>query len=172
MCLLNKKSEGARKQSPHHYIFAHVALRQVCFANPLGFFALMAYPYRQKFLDDLWRQIWENCDREGKDQLSMQDIKIETVTIDKYPAILVQMPTPCYPGEAYMICIILKVLLNNLKQEMDDVQVRYFTLEKGIDISGRDRIVSCVWDKEIHVNYGDGPEPTAPEFMDAIRKLI
>lgn len=172
MKLFTKKSNEIIKRGPHHYIFAHVALRQVCLTNPIGFFALMASPNRQKFLNDLWEQICQNCDQEGNAQFSPKDIKIETFTIGEYPAVIVQMPTPQKITEAYMLCIVLKVPLSELKQEMDNIQIRYFTLEKGINVLGEDQTFLCAWDGEMHVNYGDGPEPKLSAFIDAIKKLI
>ncbi len=166
--------DTAKPESPHHYVFAHVALRQACFANPVRFFALMASPYRQEFLDSLWQQICTVCDQHGKAQFLPKDVNIQMGRIGEYPAIVVQMPTPCHVPEAHMVCIVLKVPIDELKSksEIPDAQVRYFTLEKGVDISGRDRTVLCAWDGEKHINFGDGPEATVMAFLDAIKELI
>lgn len=167
-----KPFDTAKPESPHHYVFAHVALRQACFANPVRFFALMASPYRQEFLDGLWQQICAVCDQDGKAQFSLKDVSIQMGRIGEYPAIVVQMPTPRHVPEAYMVCIVLKVPIEDLESEIPDAQVRYFTLEKGVNISGGDRTVLCAWEGEKHINFGDGPEATVTAFLDAIQELI
>jgi hypothetical protein len=161
------------KRTLHHYILAHVALKRVCFDDPFGFFALMASPHRQKFLDDLWTQICQNCNQEGEAHFSPRDIKIETTRVGEYPAIVVEMPTPRFIAEAHMICVVLKVPVNELQQETEKAEVRYFTLEKGINFkTGGDRTVLCAWDGESHINYGDGPVATPAAFIDAVKKLL
>ena len=163
------------KRTLHHYIFAHIALREVCHANPLGFFAMMGSPQRQQFLDDLLKEVREECDKDGEPSFSSRDIRIETYRIGGgYPAVLILMPTPKFIGEAHMVCIMPDIPVGELSQRKgQSLGVRYFTLEKGTHSeSGTERTVLCAWAGESHVNYGDGPEARQYEFLEAVKKMI
>ena len=165
-------SDEAEPRTRHHYVLAHVALRGAAKGNPLGFFAVMGGPRRQDFLDDLWKRVCENCDEEGRASFTSKDLKIVTALFGLYPAVVIQMPKPLFVAEAHMVCIVLMVPLSKLSGKPVDPQLRYFTLEAGTNESGTDRTVLCSWDGEAHVNYGDGPEPTVPDFVEAVGKLI
>ena len=167
------KRERPRKKTPHHYWFAHVVLRTVCFCDPCLFLGKIASPARQEFLDDLWRVVCQTCDKHGEADFSSRDIKITISQIGDYPAILIQMPTPHFTTEAHMVCIILKTPIEEIETIDSKLEVRYFTLEKGVNMmTGGDRTVLCAWEEDDRHNYGDGPEPTPQAFVEAITKLI
>ena len=173
-----KSDRPPEKQTPHHYVLAHVALKQMAFANPYGFFAVMASPQRQKFLDDLWRQVCENCDQEGVSRISPRDITIHTTKIGEFPTLLIEMPQPYFMTEAYMVCVVLKIPLGDLPQQPADPEIRYFTLDKGLrfetgsDRPPADRTVLCAWDGETHINYGDGPAATPAAFLERVEPMV
>jgi len=73
------------KQTPLHYVLAHMALRQVALGNPYGFFGVIGSAYRQAFLDDLWKQICENCDKDGAASFTCRDIRVHTTRIPRTP---------------------------------------------------------------------------------------
>jgi len=80
------------------------------------------------------------------------------------------MPTPRFIAEAHMICVILQVTVNKLQQKTEKPEVRYFTLERGINFeTGGDRTVLCAWDGGSHINYRDGPVATPAAFIDAVK---
>jgi hypothetical protein len=164
-------SPPARK-TPHHYILTHVALRQVAFGNPYRFFAVMASPQRQDFLDDLWRQVCQDCDKGGTASFTSSDIKVHPILLGDYPTVLVEMPKPEFTGEAHMVCVVIKVPVQ-LAAEPDNPEVLYFTLEKGRTVTtGKDITFLCGWDGESHVNYGYGPEADPAAFLERVRDLI
>ena len=160
-------------QTHHHYVLAHVALRQVALSDPFGFFGMMASPEaRQEFLDDLWGQICRNCDSEGGATFTVRDLTIHTTRIGDYPTILVVMPPPQFTAEAHFVGIVLKVGITDMQETPDNPELQYFTLEKGTDESGAARTVLCAWKGETHVNFGDGPEATPVAFLRKVEELI
>jgi hypothetical protein len=167
------KGDKPDKQTRHHYVLAHIALRRACLADPYTFFEVMASPERHDFLDDLWKRICVNCDEDGHAQFSSRDVKITTTRIKQYPAVLLQMPTPYFMAEAYMVCIVLKIPFEEMQQRKDNPQIQYFTLEKGMNAgTGEDRTVLCEWKGECHLNHGNAPEATPAAFMEALNGLI
>ncbi len=169
MRIFRKNNPGSPEtKTPHHYVLAHVALKQICFQNPLGFFGLMGSPDREEFLNDLWAQVCKNCDKEGQSSFSIDDVMIDTIRIGDYPAVLVTMPKPHHVTEAHMVCIVLMVPLADMKQNGKVMKIHYFTLEKGATEEGQERTVLCEWDEDTHYNYGDGPDPTPEAFIETI----
>lgn len=163
-------------QTDHHYVLAHVALRQACMANPVRFFEVMgSKDRRDKFLENIWQQIRKNCDKKGDPSFSISDVKVETIKISQFPTLLIIMPTPQFMAEAHMVGIVLRVdakdFVENKIQEKPSVE--YFTLEKGFNLDESERTVFCKWDESgSHLNFGTGPNPTAGEFIKAISKRL
>jgi hypothetical protein len=55
----------------------------------------------------------------------------------------------------------------------EEVDFRYFTLEFGYEpLMGRQHTVFCEWDGETHLNFGPGPQPEIPLFIEAVREKI
>ena len=162
-------------KTPHHYVLAHVALRQICMANPVGFFRLMGSQNRDKFLEDLWQKVRKNCDKEGEPSFSIKDVKVETTKIGEFPTIIVTMPTPQFMAEVHMVGIVLKMNVKDfIENKIPEKPVaEYFTLEKGFNLDDSERTVFCKWDATgNHLNYGTGPNPTSAEFINAISKML
>ena len=156
----------------HHYVLAHFALRKFCQDDPLWFFGVMGSPQRDDFLDDVWRQVRENCDSEGSASFDISDVGITTLRIKGYPGILVNMPPPADTAEAYFAGILLKIDTNT-DTHPENPEVAYITLEKGNNPYEAERTVLCGWTTDgTHVNYGDGPTPTQEAFIEAIEKMI
>jgi hypothetical protein len=162
------------EQPPHHYVFAHVALRQVCQANPFAFFGVMASPDRQEFLDGLWDKVRERHAEDGEPCFSSTEIKVETTLIGQYPAVLVIMPPPKFWTEAYMVCAVLEVPVDEISERTDEKPtVKYFTLELGLNIeTGEHYTMFCGWDDDTHVSYGVGPDVTEKAFLEAVARMI
>lgn len=171
-----KKKDDDREQekrTPHHYVLAHVALRQVALADPYGFFAVMTSPQRQAFLDDLWQQVCERYDAEGTASFTSSDIDVQTTQIGDYPTVLIEMPEPHFVAEAHMVCVVLKVPPQQPPPPPDDPEIRYFTLEKGRSVrTGKAKTVLGAWEGGSHTNYGDGPEATPGAFLERVADLI
>jgi len=161
------------KQPSHHYVFAHVALRQLAFVDPYRFFEAMAPSQQQSFLKGLWEQVCQNCDEHGSAPFAPGDIEVQITRIHDFPAVLVKMPKPNYICEAYMICVVVKVPIGDMERKPDNPEVRYFTLEKGVSFGkNTERTVLCEWSGALHNNYGDGPEATPELFKVKIEEMI
>ncbi len=159
----------------HHYDLAHVALRQICMANPVGFIRVMGSQNRDKFLEDVWQQVRKNCDPKGNPPFSIKDVKVETTKIEEFPTIIITMPTPQFMAEAHMVGIVLKVDVKDFIENKipEKPVVEYFTLEKGFTLDESERTVLCKWDETgKHHNYGTGPNATSSEFIKAISKML
>jgi hypothetical protein len=162
------------RQTRHHYELAHVALKQICFNDPAGFFQLMASPERNGFLEALWRQIRENCDHGGPAYFEVpRDLVIETFCLETFPMILVHMPPPRFVTESYFIGMVLNVPVEEMEVPREHYEVGYYTLERGEDVAtGDHRTVFCAWQGETHFNYGDGPLPEPGAFVAAVRERL
>ena len=170
----NKKSNKLPgKQASHHYVLAHVTLRQLAFLDTYRFFELMTSPQQQSFLEGLWKQVCLNCDEHGPALFTYKDVRVNITRIHDFPTILVQMPKPNFIGEAHMVCIVIKVPIGDMERRLDNPEVRYFTLEKGMKFGkSTERTVICEWNGALHRNYGEGPEATPESFIAKIEKMI
>lgn len=159
-----KKTASA--PTPHHYVLAHVALRQVCFDDPLHFFGIMASPDRDEFLKWVWGQVRESCDEEGKANFSIRDLKISTRRCQDHPALIIRMPPPRETAHAHMIGVVLEL---SEDQDPGYERVHYFTLERGMAVEGHARTVLCAWDSSgTHTNLGGGPSVDEDAFLAAL----
>ena len=158
--------------SRHHYVLGHIALRQICKANPLGFFGAMASEDRDQFCRDVWKTVCEHCDETGQPAFTISDVKISTVRVADFPTILIRMPDPLNTAEAHLIAIVLK-LKRDITTPPDNIEFAYFTLEKGVDADGGRRTVLCSWSMDdSHSNYGDGPPVDESRFLQAVEGLL
>ncbi|MDP6636423.1 MAG: hypothetical protein QGG42_16100 [Phycisphaerae bacterium] len=165
-------SDPETSGSRHHYAFGHIALRQICKTNPLGFFGAMASEDRDRFSREIWDSVCKHCDETGSPAFTISDVKISTLRVADYPAILIRMPPPANTAEAHLIAIVLK-LKRETTTPPDNVEFAYFTLEKGVDTDGTERTVLCSWSMDdVHSNYGYGPPVDEREFLAAVEKLL
>ncbi|MDP6546836.1 MAG: hypothetical protein QGH60_22915 [Phycisphaerae bacterium] len=156
----------------HHYVLGHVAFRQICKTNPLGFFGAMASEERDAFCEEIWSTVCAHCGETGQPWFTISDVKITTVRAAEFPTILVRMPDPRNTAEAHLIAIVLK-LERDTTTPPENVEFAYFTLEKGVDQDGGERTVLCSWSMDdTHVNYGDGPPVDEEEFLKAVENLL
>ena len=156
----------------HHYVLGHVAFRQICKTNPLGFFGAMASPDKDQFCRDIWKTVCEHCDEAGQPAFTISDVQITTLRVGDFPTILIRMPDPLNTAEAHLIAIVLK-LARDATAPPENIEFAYFMLEKGISIDGRERTVLCSWGMDdSHSNYGDGPPVDEKEFLQAVEGML
>jgi hypothetical protein len=75
-------------------------------------------------------------------------------------------------AEAYFTALVVQIDTNQ-KSPPAEVPARYFTLELGFSLEGEPRTVFCEWTKDdSHVNFGDGPKATLPEFVGKIASCL
>jgi len=150
-----------------HYIFAHQGVRQACVDNPLQFFSIIASEEQRPYL--AW--MWDVCARHVKEpasELNVDDVEVTTCRVLQYPAVILKMPEPRAVAEVHYVAAVL-MLDAESEQVPEDVGVRYFTLECGINMDGTRRTVFCEWTADgDHSNFGDGPQAEPEAFMRVV----
>jgi hypothetical protein len=163
-----------------HYVFAHIALRQLAFEHPLGVVGTLHSPKAAEFLRSVWDDVAEQVKRNGEPvDIDASALAVSPVRVGDYPCALVRLPPPQAATECYYVALVLHV---DLREEAaaaaepppEKPRLSYFTLEYGASLDGSERSVVCAWDEAgSHLNYGDGPWPPAPEaFAGAVTRLI
>ena len=157
----------------HHYAFAHVVFRTIALENPLACLSTLASDRSQEFLQFAYDATCETCQEYGKPDFSVNELKVHLGRAGKYPCAVIQMPPPVEVTEAYLVALV--ALLDTTEEtpsELDNVEARYFTLEKGMSFDDSEQTVLCEWSDSTHSNYGSGPEPTVPAFIQQIMPFI
>lgn len=167
----NKKTKASPVDPrDHHYVFAHLAVREICSQDPLQFFSLVASPEQENFVAWLWDITAKQVGRPVTD-FDPRQLVVSTLRVKDLPAILLKMPAPIAAAEAHMVGIILTDVPEDAKPESKG-SFRYFTLEHGVNLDDSIRTVFCEWDDEGHKNFGDGPLPTVEAFASAIEARL
>ncbi|MFH0946209.1 MAG: hypothetical protein V2A76_13495 [Planctomycetota bacterium] len=167
----NENSQQPGK-SPHHYVLGHLALRQICQENPLGFFGIIGSEERDEFLKDIWEQVRKNCDPDGTPSFDISDVGITTSLLKGFPCIIISMPPPQVPPEAHFAGIVLRIDMSADKPP-ENPEISYLTLEKGLSRDGEERTMLGGWtDQDSHVTYGAGPPATQADFVAAMEALL
>jgi hypothetical protein len=156
----------------HHYALAHYALRSAAFGDPLAYLGILASPDARGFLAHMLRSVSEHCKNE-EPGFAAEDIAVHPVRVGRYPCAVVELPRPRAAAEAYFTAAVLLADLQDRTPESAPLELRYFTLEKGITLAGPPRTVLCEWTSEgSHANYGDGPMPQLEAFVRAVEESI
>ncbi len=156
---------------PHHYTFAHTALRMLCESDSLQFFDVMGSDERDKLLQFVLNKVVEQCEGSSTPDFSLDDVKILTVKLGDYPTVLVVMPQVEAVTEAIMVAIVLTNRLD-LDSQNSKMSCRYFTLELSLGSDGKPQTALCEWSGEEHINLGASPEPSEKAFLAAIESLL
>jgi hypothetical protein len=162
---------------PQHYVFGHIALRQMFFHNPPAFVAALA-SRGEELLKQIWDDVGEKIDQaEGEAvQLPSQGLACSTHDIGSGAvAVIVSLPPPTEPPEAHFVGLVLRPPQTKPRGLLDTEKgiARYITLEHGINIiEGEERTVLCEWSGESHANMGDGPEATVPAFVHTLAEMV
>jgi|EndMetStandDraft_2_1072991.scaffolds.fasta_scaffold147859_2 hypothetical protein len=155
-----------------HYVMAHYALRSVAFDDPLFYIGVMASPESGRLLSSLLETISKGRP-DGEPPLRADDLTIHPIRVGNLACAVVEFPEPRGITEAFFTAA---VLLTELKDEVpatEELALRYFTLERGEGLDGRERTVFCEWSAEgSHTNYGDGPPPNLRDFAQAVERTV
>ncbi|MGK7900087.1 MAG: hypothetical protein AB4352_01505 [Hormoscilla sp.] len=160
----------------HHYVFVHMALRDICQNNPQAFFNTMMSPSKDQFMQIIWKHVRQHCDGEGDSPFDIEEVNITACRLKNFPALIVAMPPPFEPAEAHFACIVLNIDLSSDSVSLTPNHPKFwfFTLEKGINqIDGSDITYLCGWSEEgSHHNYCEGPAANEAAFVHAVMDMI
>jgi hypothetical protein len=166
---------GPKRNSEHHYAFAHVALRRIAFAEPIRIFGILASPDRERFIDGVLADIHEQCQISTRCSFRGRDVEFSGAKINDRPCAILKMPTPTEPVEAHFIALVSRLGVDEFTAE--DVESRqgelldYYTFERPVVVEGGRPTVFCSWSEDdSHSNYGEGPEAdlqSVVEFLTA-----
>ncbi len=161
------KSEAPRCA---YYIFPHVALRQFAFGNPYLCMGALGSAEEPRFLNDLLQAVAEYCGGMGEETtLRAEDIRVHHFRANKLPCLIAEMPAPRAATEVFFVGIVLKPPAGDTAADLVGVEVRYFTLEKGVSADGGDKTVLGEWTTDNRrVNHGDGPVPDVKKFLKVL----
>ncbi len=167
----NQEIDKFFENRPHHYYFAHRAVRQACAADPVLFFKCMGSDFQKSWTEMTWNTMEELMEQKCEDLFS-EDVDVETFRIGDCPTILFIMPEPIAVPEVFFVAVVLDHFPEE-GENPEEVDFRYFTLEFGYEpLMGGQHAVFCEWDGETHLNFGPGPQPEIPLFIEAVREKI
>ena len=154
-----------------HYALAHLALRHMALAEPLQTLAILASPEAEKFLALLLEDVAEKC--EVRANFKASAIQVHRLRVNDFPCAILEFPQPQNTTEAFMVALV--VMLDASTEdisETEEVEARYFTLEKGFTMTDEPRTVLGEWTHESHINYGDGPPADLKSFVEALERHL
>ena len=165
-------------KSEHHYAFAHLALREIAFGNPVRIFNILASDRRTEFFDDVLNDLDGLVPPDtGKRNFTGADIRVAGFGIDGRPCALLEMPPTTNPTEAYFIAIVGRLpmdeLMSHLHSETAEPLIDYYTLERPFEITPDCPSVFCAWTPDdTHHNFGAGPEPDLRQFAAFLEQRV
>jgi hypothetical protein len=189
----------ARQQ---HYEFVHTVLRDTALTDPLMFVWAARLPDGAQKL----RNIFTKCAALGEPSIPNSALAVWVDARPPLCKVVVSLPRPQEIGEAYFAAALvsvspeliakldreqaplpardaldrtLKALIGSTsssEREALHVPVRFFTLERSVDLDGRERTALCSWERDDdgfrHLNLGDGPRPGREDFVEAIARQL
>ncbi len=161
----------------HHYVFGHIALRQLFFHNPPAFVAALA-SRGEELAKQIWDDVGEKIEEDEGEavRLPSQGLACSTHDIGSGAvAVIVSLPPPEETTEAYFVGLVLRLPQKKLWGLLgtEKGMARYITLERGINIiEGGERTFLCEWSGDDHLNMGDGPDPTVSAFAHKLAEMV
>jgi hypothetical protein len=158
-----------------HYVFAHVALRQLAFERPLEIVGTLHTADGPRLLQALWQDVAEQVRASGEPaEIDGSALAFAGVRVGDFPCAVVRMPPPLAPAECHFVAIVLHMELDAQHDPAPEKpEVSYYTLERGVTMGGGERTVLCGWDAAgTHLNYGDGPRADPDAFAAAVKELV
>lgn len=151
----------------HHYTFAHIALRQLAFQDPINCLGALASPNATEILCALWSSVDQHCQEQGESStINPREMVIHSDRINGFPCAILEMPEPWFVSGAWYVALVVLLRSDEELLAASAKDLRYFTLEKGAMLDGSERTVFCAWTEEgSHLNFGDGPPPDLDSFL-------
>ena len=166
-----------KRNSGHHYRFAHQALRKVAFAEPVRIFDILASTSRAGFFDELLCELDAAIQDDGHRNFTGSDIRFSDHAVDGRPCAVLRMPPTRNPTEAYFIAIVSRLPLDQLSSRLHDntseTLIDYYTLERPAQVARKWQSVFCAWTGNgRHLNFGAGPRPWIRRFVPFLTRYI
>ncbi len=153
----------------HHYIFAHVAVRQMFLSRPEEFVAELTAD-ADRFLQAIWNRVARDVGPE--EYLTGEGLRCEPVKDGNTEYYFLVMPEPEQISEARLTCCYYHHESSFFGLAKGKMTARYFTLEFGRHLDGSPWSVLCEWQYDRHVNYGEASGTTRATFKTDIERLV
>lgn len=156
---------GAESSSRHHYLFGHVALRGIFFENPRMFLQTL-----EMFGEKLLVRLWHETGRHLHDGQASAPPALATGLAysirelrPKLNAVIVVLPPPQRPTEAYFVAMLMPLAKADLKP-------RYLTLERSVHDDEPGTMLG-EWIGDRHYQLGPGPVSNLGSFVACLTTL-
>ena len=142
----------------HYYEVAHRALPAVLLRDIEPFRSAALAGHADGGLQKLWNTVAQRVGASGDESLL---VRSTLHVCGGRTVILIAPPPPQHVTEAHLIAVVLDA--------SDPYFIRYIVLEHSWDVTGASRTVLGEWTRTgNHINFGDGPEPTAEAFVAVV----
>lgn len=149
---------------PQHYFFAHYTLREEVFKATDQLIAALS----NQDLDYIrfrWFIAMAHCRMAGrpfdKHWTPIGEIQVYSEQQDEVACYVISMPEAKRITEAFFVAVV-----------KTSGEVRYFTLEKGVNNEGP-QTVFCEWTADgRHLNYGNGPAGTVEAVIERVFRQV
>lgn len=153
------------------YVFAHWYMRDAVFK--IGVWSVLFAPGGAEYLRGMWDRCAQNLaenERVSPEGLDLCPVRHRA----EWLILPIVFPPPVELTEAYFGAIAVRPGRRKWFFKKENPVVRYLLLERGV--TGPDlrtlRTVVGEWTLTAHLNYGDGPRPLLPDFMDRVAGLL
>ena len=168
---------GGSEGDPRHilsYVFAHRALPDLLFHDPLVSLAMLGREDAGNTLRDFWAFVRERVDPEhDSPEPEPEAFSVRAFRLEGLLVALIRLPRPEQPPEAYFAAFAVAADPDALDPGLPPdapPPARYFTLEKTLPL-GPDSLeaILCSWTPEgAHQNLGLLLPPDLDAFSDAV----
>jgi hypothetical protein len=168
-----------------HYTFAHEVLRKIAFKLNTQLFEQFKPEKRESFFRLLFKREYYGLAEHEPAEIVPEDIGCHELVIRDRPCVVLEMPVPESPTEAWFIGLVSKLHSNELVERLNrlkagspvdwqpDEVLEYLTLERSGASSDADDTTLCAWTAEgRHCWICKGPKPTLENFTALIEERL
>jgi hypothetical protein len=157
---------------PHHYNFAHVALRDLSFVDPAELLKVLSGEGAHEYLLRLWNNVHE-FNPEGE-RIPPEGLKSAIYSFPDRSAIaIITLPTPEVMTEAGMVAIAFTPNKAKLVFFPQAPSIRYLTLELTEDHDGKETYLLCEWaPSDLGWYHGNFDEPLEKQTETQLAKRV
>ena len=154
-----------------HYVFAHKALPQLFFEDPVKFLQYLEED-GEKYLRHLWDYVGQNMDEAGL--VPPEGLACELAQTESGATLaMLTLPVAELMTEAYFIGLFYEPPGSGNGSDREAV-TRFITLEYNLNPeTKKPATMVCEWTPDgSHRNLGYGPEPTKDNFLKVLKTLL